>query len=339
MSGRIPSLDGLRAVSIMMVLNGHVLGTAGFPLTWMPFAWGGLGVTVFFVISGYLITTLLLAEQAKTGTISLRKFYLRRTIRIFPAFYVYLAAVLILQLNGFLELHRGDLLAAATYTMNFRAERSWWLGHTWSLSVEEQFYLLWPAVVMLFGAAGGLRAALGAILAAPLLRVAVFYGWPSQRALVDQAFPMIFDGLATGCALAMARDRLWQDPRYRRLLDSPLFALVPLIVVAAYLYIPSVGVQLLAGQTIMHVGIALCIDWAIRFPHTRIGRVLNARPLAWLGTISYSLYLWQQLFLCRHHLSWITAFPQNLGLAFASAILSYQLIEQPLLRLRARFGF
>lgn len=69
--------------------------------------------------------------------------------------------------------------------------------------------------------------------------------------------------------------------------------IVPLTVVAAYLYIPSVGVQLLAGATIIHVGVALCIDWAIRFPHKLIGRGLNARPLVWLGTISYSLYLWQ----------------------------------------------
>ena len=321
-----------------MVLLGHVVGTECFPFTWVPFAWGGLGVTVFFVISGYLITTLLLAEQRKTGAVSLRKFYLRRTLRIFPAFFVYLAAVLALQLIGFLELRDGDLLAAATYTMNFRAERSWWLGHTWSLSVEEQFYLLWPAAIAFLGMAGGLRVALAAILSAPLLRVAVFYGWPSQRALVDQAFPMIFDGLATGCVLAIARDRLWQDPRYRRLLESPLMVLVPLAVVGAYLYIPSVGVQLLVGQSVIHVGVALCLDWAIRFPRTLIGRGLNARPLVWLGTISYSLYLWQQLFLCRHHSSWITTFPQNLGLAFACAILSYQLIEQPLLRLRARYG-
>jgi peptidoglycan/LPS O-acetylase OafA/YrhL len=272
MSRRIPSLDGLRAVSIAMVLVGHAAGTVGFPLRPAPFAWGHLGVKIFFVISGYLITTLLLDEEARTGGISLGAFYVRRSLRIFPPFVAYAAAIVALERLELVRLRPGDLLAAATYTMNFHADRAWWLGHTWSLSVEEQFYLLWPAVIALLGARGGLRVALAAIGLAPLLRVAVFYGWPSQRPLVDQAFPLVFDALATGCALALLRSSLWRRREYRRLLGSPAFVAVPAAVAAAHLFTPSVGLSLLLGETVMHVGIALCVDWAMRFPDSAVGR-------------------------------------------------------------------
>lgn len=331
---RIPSLDGLRGISILMVLFAHLQGTAGTGNRPMPFAWGGLGVTIFFVISGYLITSLLLKERAKTGAISLKEFYFRRTVRIFPAQYVYTGAIVLLAAAGVIHLLPGDGLAAATYTMNFRAVREWWLGHTWSLAVEEQFYLLWPAAVAFLGVTGGLRVALASIVLAPLFRVGVFYLWPSQRPLTDQAFPFVFDSLATGCALAILRPRLWEDARYRRLLESRAFALVPLAVVALYLFTPTVGGRLLFGETLMHFGIALCIDWGMRFPGTWAGRFLNSRPLVWIGVTSYSLYLWQQLFLCRHHVAWFTTFPQNIVLAFLAAAASYYGVEQPLLRAR-----
>jgi len=338
MARRIPSLDGLRAVAIGMLVLSHVRGTAGFPFKVVPFAWGTLGVTMFFVLSGFLITNLLLKEKASTGSISLRLFYLRRAVRIFPAGYAFILVVLLLEAIGVLELRPGDALAASTYTMNFHAQRAWWLGHMWSLGVEEQFYLLWPAAIAFLGVAGGLRVALAAIAAAPLLRVAVFYGWPAQRALVDQAFPLIFDGLATGCALAILRERLWQAAPYRRFLESPLFAAVPVIVVVTYLYSPSVGLSLLVGQTVIHVGLAACLDWTMRFPESRVGRILNARGVVWLGSVSYSLYLWQQIFLNRNHAAWLTTFPQNFVLAFAAAASSYYLIEMPLNGLRARLS-
>jgi peptidoglycan/LPS O-acetylase OafA/YrhL len=335
-AGRIPSLDGLRAISITMVLLAHLTGTAGLPTKWLPFAWGRLGVFVFFIISGYLITSLLMKERERTGTISLGKFYFRRTMRIFPAMYVFILAVVVLEKLGVVKLLPGDVLTAATYTMNFHSERAWWLGHTWSLAVEEQFYLIWPAVVVVVGLAGGLRAALGAVVAAPILRVVVFYAWPEQRANVEQAFPFVFDSLATGCALAILRQRLWADRRYRALLESRFFGIVPLVVVAAYTSSPSVGLSLLVGQTVINVGIALCVDWAIRFPESRVGRILNTRPFIWVGTISYSLYLWQQLFLCRDMPAWFTTFPLNIVLAFAAATASFYLVEQPFLRLRER---
>src|SRR5579872_915461 len=141
--GRIPSLDGLRAISIALVFLGHIVATRGAPQALNPFIHvGNLGVKVFFVISGFLITTLLLKEYSRTGRVSLRGFYTRRTLRIFPAFYTYVGIIIILHLLGFVALRENDLIHAITYTMNYQVTREWELNHLWSLAVEEQFYLL-----------------------------------------------------------------------------------------------------------------------------------------------------------------------------------------------------
>jgi peptidoglycan/LPS O-acetylase OafA/YrhL len=288
-----------------------------------------LGVEVFFVISGYLITTLLLREEAKTGKIALREFYVRRVFRLLPAVAVYGATILILERLGVLSLSPGDPLALGTFTMNFHAERAWWLGHTWSLSVEQQFYVLWPAALAFLGAAGGLRLALVAIVLSPILRVAVFYGWPSLRPYVDQAFPLVFDALATGCALAILRERLWAARWYRGLLESRWFILVPAVVALAFYKPPRVAFTLLLGLTITHVGLALCIDWSMRNVDSLVGRFLNSRPLVWLGTISYSLYLWQQFFTGEEHAAWYRGVPQNVLLLLLVATVSYYAVEKP----------
>jgi peptidoglycan/LPS O-acetylase OafA/YrhL len=140
--GRIPSLDGLRAISIGMVIFAHLSGTRFFP----SFVagrrdLGNIGVRVFFVISGFLITTLLLQELAAKGRISLPLFYLRRSLRIFPCAYTYISIAALLTWAGFLRLRTTDLVHAATYTVNYEVVRPWHTIHLWSLSVEEQFYL------------------------------------------------------------------------------------------------------------------------------------------------------------------------------------------------------
>jgi hypothetical protein len=133
---------------------------------------GNLGVRTFFVISGFLITTLLLDERAATGSISLKKFYLRRVFRIFPASYVYIAIIALLSALGVITLKHNDLLCAVTYTVNNHYERSWWVGHLWSLSVEEQFYLLWPAVMVWLGTKKAFWVAVVTVILAPLFRTA-----------------------------------------------------------------------------------------------------------------------------------------------------------------------
>jgi len=330
---RIPSLDGLRAVSIALVVCGHLAG-AGLPLFFGRGA--NLGVTVFFVISGYLITGLLIVEHQRTGRISLRRFYARRTLRIFPAFYVFVAAVVVLKGLGFVTLAPGDLLAALTYSMNYHYQRAWALGHVWSLAVEEQFYLLWPAALALLGLSRGVKAALVVMAIGPIART-VFYAFvPETRVGLDQMFPTVADTLATGCLLALAQKRLSASAAYRRFLLSPSFVVVPVGLLTAVALSGHPRFDGLLGQSLRNIAIALILDRAVRFPGGALGAFLNAPPVAFVGTTSYSLYLWQQPFVNRHASLWMNHPPQSVILAFAAAFASYRLVERPVLAWRDR---
>ena len=154
---RIPSLDGLRAISIVLVMGLHTVQRYGVDrpdpppsLWWSVLLNGGLGVTIFFVISGYLITRLLLHEQATRGTISMPGFYVKRAFRILPPLYVYVAVLVLLQAAGRLALTKWDVVSALFFFHNYAvSSTSWAIEHFWSLSVEEQFYLIWPVILVL----------------------------------------------------------------------------------------------------------------------------------------------------------------------------------------------
>jgi len=315
---RLRGLDGLRAISISLVLFAHASADGRGQFT------AELGVRVFFVISGFLITTLLLREREVAKRISLRGFYFRRAARIFPAFYAYIAVVVVLTLLGVFAVSGSDFAFAATYTMNFRDHRAWQLGHTWSLAVEEQFYLLWPLLLGRLGNERALRVAMFAVIVAPGLRFATLRQWPEIEGLLDQAFPFICDSIAIGCVLAIMRDRLEAWPPYLALLEASWFWLVPAAAIATIL-IPSATINITAAMTISNVGIALAIHRCIDNPP----RFLENRFLVWIGTLSYSLYLWQQPFLNRHSTQWFCRRPFNLGIAVTLAIASYYLIEKP----------
>ncbi len=335
----LPALDGVRALAIVLVILGHLAGTRNMPLeaSRTTSICATLGVRIFFVLSGFLITTLILAEHRRTGSVSLRSFYARRAYRIFPAFYTYLAVVSVLAVLGFVSLLHGDLLAAATYTMNFHRPRAWYFGHLWSLSVEEQFYLAWPAVFLALERRGAMIVAGLVTAAGPLARVGVWVLAAGHRDGIGETFPTVFDALAAGCLLAGVRQALALSRRYTAFSRSPLFAVVPLAVVLAAA-VPRVSFQFALGESIQNVGVALTIDWLVRChptPAARMfGRIFDAPAIVWLGRISYSLYLWQQPFLNRAGTWWAQAFPVNLGAAFAAAILSFYLVERPFLRLR-----
>ncbi len=339
-SRRIPSLDGLRAISITLVIVSHLLGTRGFPVG--PRAMGAigdfgyLGVRVFFVISGYLITSLLLAEHARTSTVSLRGFYARRAWRIFPAFYTFVAAMCLSGLLGSLVLRSGDLVSALTYTMNYHYERSWELGHLWSLSIEEQFYLVWPALFLLGGPRRVVPISVAMIIVAPFLRALAWFVAPYPDDVIMEAYPCVMDSIAAGCLLAALRTRLDGHAVYLRCLRSPLFLVVPVLVAIANLPVRHPAPQYTVSITAMNIGVALIVDRCVRFPDDWIGRILNWSPLVWLGTLSYSLYLWQEPFLNHYAKSQANTFPLNLILACSCALASYYLVEVPFLAWRDR---
>jgi len=333
---RIPSLDGLRAISIVMVLFGHLAGTRGFPVSTATGNYlnsAELGVHVFFVISGFLITRLLLDELARKQRIALGRFYLRRTLRIFPPYYTFIAVLVLAGMAGALQLAPHDGLRALTYTTNYDESRSWYVGHTWSLSVEEQFYLLWPAVLILARTRRAILIAAGVVLAAPLVRLAL---WELWRLPIGARFETVADAIAVGCVLAGIREWLHRTPGYTRLLSSPLFVLVPILAIAANLTHDHPVAYYLVGFGVVNVCVVLCVDWAVTYPEGAIGRVLNAGPVVFLGVMSYSLYLWQQPFLHRASSAAIASFPLNILLALACALASYYLVERPSLRLRRR---
>ena len=160
------------------------------------------GVQAFFVISGFLITTLLLKERSATGRIDLLAFYRRRTLRIFPACFLYVSVVALVG-------HIGYLGYAYSYTMCYAGQgRPWLLGHLWSLSVEEQFYLLWPFVLALAFTLHRL-VAIAVVLAAPIARL-VFWDYGLRD--IDEYFPAVADSIAAGCLLAV-READCGDPR------------------------------------------------------------------------------------------------------------------------------
>jgi peptidoglycan/LPS O-acetylase OafA/YrhL len=267
--GRIPSLDGLRALSIVLVIIAHFAGTAHLPKSFEPIEHlGNYGVRFFFVISGFLITTLLLKEYAKTKSVSLRHFYIRRCLRILPAFYVYVGSIVVLTAIGLITLYPGDLLHALTYTMNYQnipvdipngRANGWYLTHLWSLSVEEQFYLLWPLLFLLLRPRRALTLAGFVILLAPVLRAAMWRhlspaGFDIVTTAVSRQFEAVADALATGCLLAGLYNWLGASQPYQAFARSKYFALVLLIggVLPSLTYIKTPSVFWVLSQSALN---------------------------------------------------------------------------------------
>jgi peptidoglycan/LPS O-acetylase OafA/YrhL len=340
----IPSLDGMRAISILLVIVAH---TSQNFSRWIPIPlssyllFAHTGVSVFFVISGFLITSLLLKEFHATGTIALKRFYLRRAFRIFPPFYLYLGIIFVLVLVGVFHTPLRAFFFAATYTSNYYlGPGSGFKGlqHLWSLSVEEQFYLLWPAALLLLGKRRAVYLAWFLVLVSPLSRAITYVLLaPPHRAMVDRMFHSSIDTIMFGCLLAL----LWQNDRFTRLQRTWvrgwvvtgavffLFVLDPLL----QLHFAG-GYDLLVGMTLEGVSICLITLYVVKRPETFPGRILNTTVLRHIGVISYSLYLWQSIFTVEAG----QFFPLDLVAILACAELSYWAVERPSLRLRERLG-
>jgi peptidoglycan/LPS O-acetylase OafA/YrhL len=332
----LPSLDGLRAISIVLVLLGHLGGTVGFPRIDLKIGdYSHLGVIVFFVISGYLITRLMLIEDAKNGRISLRRFYERRALRLFPAAYTYIACACLLSVVGFSHMRATDIWHAVTYTVNFLPGRAKLIGHLWSLSVEEQFYLLWPCTFVILGARKSGWAAVATILFGPVARAGAWLFLRGTPYGDVPMFPLVADSIAMGCLLANVSGWFEQKNWYLRLFRPgySLGLLALLLLINRYMDYTVVSV---IGASILNLCLAILIHRSVYHSEDWVGRILNWRPLAWIGVLSYSLYLWQQIFLNRESISWVNRFPQNILLTIVVALSSYFLLEQPLIKLRRR---
>jgi peptidoglycan/LPS O-acetylase OafA/YrhL len=342
----IPSLDGLRAVSIGIVVLSHtraLLPAALVNAGLFRYAIGGglHGVQIFFVLSGYLITTLLLREYGRTGNVSFRRFYARRALRIFPAFYAYFGLVASLCVARVVAVDWPTYLASATYTFVYMPHpQGWYVEDAWSLSVEEQFYLLWPALLVFAHRRGwSLRVVLGVLAAMPLARaVLTLTTAHPERVIVTSGS---IDTLMVGCLLALIAER-GAGPRLRQwfgrgwivaVLVPVGFVMVPYLSAKVEKGAPGLLVAAL-GTTVTAVAIAAMVAYVVVDANSIAGRFLNLRLMRHVGLISYSIYLWQELF---------TADPRRFGfgvylLILGAAELSFWLIEKPVMRLRKRWG-
>jgi peptidoglycan/LPS O-acetylase OafA/YrhL len=303
---------------------------------------GHLGVSIFFAISGYLITTLLMREWFRAGTVSLRSFYLRRALRIFPAFYTYLFVMVVLTRLDVLTIPNSDFWAAGLYLWNYHFDESnWYLGHFWSLALEEQFYLFWPLCLWLVTPRRAGVFALGIILAMPTARMLTYTHWPESRSHTGMMLHTNLDGIMVGCLAALGSE----SNRFRSLIQR--LCRVPVLVVGlAFLFVASPllaekyreAYMLPFGYLAESVAITVLMLGLIYQPDRSAARLLNTRPLIYMGGLSYSLYIWQQPFLTAENISWTGLFPINLGCVFGTALLSYYLVERPFLSLKDRWS-
>jgi peptidoglycan/LPS O-acetylase OafA/YrhL len=341
--GHRPALDGVRGLAIAGVVGWHAFGEP---------PQGALGVDLFFVLSGFLITTLLLEEHAASGAIRLRDFYRRRALRLLPALFALLALVTPVVLATDTNRHRtvATVLAALTYSSNIvgllaGGDIAPALQHLWSLAQEEQFYVLWPPLLIFF-----LRRRPGALV--PVL-VALIVAVPVERLIYAAAFSgahlgrmylgpdMHGDPILVGCLCGA----LFVRGSAARLLDTPLrrdlcgFACLAVIVAFAFAFHGGNSANVYATPLLTIFALAagafvLCAAGG----NSLLARSLSCRPARFGGRISYSLYLWHLPILLAFGtlgtFTWRTWLAVPAGLAAATA--SHYLVERPFLRLKHR---
>lgn len=332
---RLKALDGIRAVAISLVIAAHALNTVSNAKA--KHIMLADGVSIFFVLSGFLITSLLLREHDTFGRVNLKEFYIRRVRRIIPAFYVFLVVIGILGLVKVIHFATTDWLSAFAFVNNYATTRSWWLGHTWSLCNEEQFYLLWPFVIAAGGRLWGIRIALAIIALDPLIRIASYFKTPALRDHLPIMLHTRLDILMFGCIVAL----LIGNPHFEAAMRLVLRFRLHIVFCLFYFFADPIlngryggSYYLTVGYTIDGVSLATMLYWIILRPEAPVVRMLSRPPVVFVGLISYSLYLWQQPFLAQVNTSFMGAFPINIAFAMLTAVASYFLIERPFLNRR-----
>lgn len=358
---RLPSLDGWRALSILLVLGDHSVSALGFPQEWsrvtLLFFNGNFGVRIFFIISGFLITWLMLKEFGASRHVNLKHFYLRRALRILPVYAAFLLIMAWLQTITNFSQSPGAWMANITFTTGmglWGGGYSHVTAHLWSLAVEEQFYLLWPMIFVTAGlgcASGkftrGFMILCVPIFLAPLAR-SVSYAEIEPLALrwlfVKSGFLCNADSLAIGCAAALGLHHC-PDRFGRILVTRPYIAMVVcgicVVVPAVLAWHLCLGVFTVPlGPTMQGLGIAGFILQSVFLATSRPYTILNRRIVVWLGVLSYSIYIWQQPLFNAQAFGWPRvwwlSFPGWLLTSLLVACVSYYCLECPFMRARAR---
>lgn len=347
----LPSLNGLRGISILMVVCSHLIynhhiDLYAFDQKWInlvfrPLYDGQLGVNIFFVISGFLITKILIHETERTGSISLRNFYTRRALRIFPAYYFLLLVYFILQSLNFIHIDSNAWLTAITYTKYFNHNLDSLTGHAWTLSVEEHFYFLWP-LALTQTKRFQKNLALSIIISVPLIRV-LSHIYPISFVHNYSIFYRM-DALAFGCLSALYLKELiaFLRPLWKYIFPFSLFMLLTFRI--GVVVLDRLGLEFIlipfgkTSGTFANLLISIILLYSVYGPRKLWFRFLNSHVLIHIGIYSYSIYLWQQFFLSEKYTYWVMEFPQNLALLLIVSIVSYRLIEKPFLKMKSKFN-
>jgi peptidoglycan/LPS O-acetylase OafA/YrhL len=338
LGSNIPGLDGLRAISILLVMLSHSGLQSVVP--------GVFGVTIFFFISGFLITSLLLAERKATNTISIRRFYLRRVLRLYPPLLTYIIAMSVVWAAQGLAPDFIGLFGALFYFANY-LYALWpehvavYGAHLWSLSVEEHFYLFFPLLFVL--GMGRNKIALCVLIALALAIRVIETHFGMSETYTSVATECRYDTILTGCLTAIVVNS-GGNHRLLRLAVHPMVVVLALCVVLSTFVIRDPTFRQTFRFTMQNAALVPLVLAAVFTPrYLAVKAILNWTPVKWIGVLSYSLYLWHfALFdLAKAVVSEAPAVIQySIGwpLAFCAALLIYFLVERPMFRLRRWAG-
>jgi peptidoglycan/LPS O-acetylase OafA/YrhL len=361
----IPSFDGLRALSIIAVIFFHVV--SGGP-QWLREAAsrGWYGVDVFFVLSGFLITWIIGSELEQTGTIDLRHFYIRRALRLQPAYFTGLlltGVITFFRHQDQFALFRTALPFFFTYSLNLALAAGLFpmppYGIAWSLCIEEQFYIAWAWTLRRLGSHKSLRFAIGAIVIIAVYRstLYVWLNWgnlavasPQTRAHLFYGTDVRLDTILVGCSLALAMSRRRMTPVIEWLGESRYFTTIAVLTASAAIFWGT-GSALRCftlGYTLMSLAVGMVVLSLFLQQNSWLARSLSCRPLVFIGKISYGIYLFHMLVwhLVGHSLPEIGSLSSgytNLGavlLVLCGSVivawLHYNMVERRFLALRGR---
>jgi peptidoglycan/LPS O-acetylase OafA/YrhL len=355
----MPQLDGLRAFAVGGVMLAHLYGLKRLPFGLSRFDWANAGVELFFVLSGFLITSILLGYRAgaeggaHTRAEYTRHFYIRRALRIFPLYYLVVFVGLALDLPPAREAIGWLLTYTANYYITYQRDWMGAMGHFWSLAVEEQFYLVWPWLVLFVPRRWLLALSIALIALGPLYRLFALYAYPediwSGHFLTFTHTFARLDALGAGSLLAMALYAPHSRTRIYQFLNRLLLPAGVLTGVALY----ALNVQgMLRGAYVVLFDLALVVvlSWLVAMASKGfsgwIGRLLELRPLVYIGRISYGLYVYHNfmpLLLSAIMARFGMIYPGQGARAFvlasvatlAVASLSWHVLERPINRLKA----
>jgi peptidoglycan/LPS O-acetylase OafA/YrhL len=325
---RIGALDGWRGVAILLVLIDHAGELSHSSLIHKVTRVGATGVGIFFALSGFLITSLLVSEKAKTGRILLARFYVRRIFRIVPSVLVFLLTLLCLRYFGFLQVTNLQVSSSLLLFRNYiRSDwgTGWYTAHFWSLMVEEHFYLVWPLLYIFTRANVKILTALALTVAA--WRAVSFHYHLLPGPWAPGRTDVRIDALLWGCILAIAFSRPeWRDKLKRMLSGKVLLVLVLIDIVS------NLGNGQHNYSFYEPIILAVLVVWPILYSNSALRRFLDLRVLTLIGKVSYSLYIWQQLWMlfpgAPMPFPRLQAFPMNVLMALLCGVASYYGVEK-----------